>query len=293
MEPLFDILPMFSGIEALIAFIDFAIVFYVVYRILLLIKGTRAVQILVGLIVVIAFFFLSKNDFWTLPTTHWLVDKFIANFIIIAVIIFQSDIRRALAQFGRTTFFAGVSTLEETQVLEEVIKASVMLSQRRIGALVAIERNADLSHFIEEGIRVDATVSKDILFSIFMPEHQNPLHDGAVIIQKGRVTAAGCFLPLTNNPRVEKTLGTRHRAAIGLSEDTDATVIIVSEETGIISIAYKEELFRELDANEMRDVLQRIFSAHDLEDDARALLERLRPHEGREREDAPDRETHE
>ena len=282
MEPLFDILPTFSGVEALVAFIDFAIVFYVVYRILLLIKGTRAVQILVGLIVVIAFFFLSRNDFWTLPTTHWLVDKFIANFIIIAVIIFQSDIRRALAQFGRTTFFAGVSAIEETQVLEEVIKASVMLSQRRIGALVAIERNADLTHFIEEGIRVDATVSKDILFSIFMPEHQNPLHDGAVIIQKGRVTAAGCFLPLTNNPRVEKTLGTRHRAAIGLSEDTDAAIVIVSEETGVISIAYKEELFRELDANEMRDILQRIFSSRDFEDDARALLERLRPEDGRE-----------
>jgi len=276
MQFLYDMLHVQSGAGVFTALVDFALVFTVIYQLLLLIKGTRAVQIVFGLIVIILLYFLSKNQLWTLPTTHWFIEKFIANFIIIVVIIFQQDIRRALAQFGRTTMFSSIASIEETQVLEEVIKASVMLSQRKIGALIAIERQADLTHYTEEGIKIDAVVSKDVLFGIFLPEHQNPLHDGAVIIQKGRVTSAGCFLPLTNNPRVEKTLGTRHRAAIGLSEDTDAPVVIVSEETGIISIAYKEELFRELDANKMRDLLQSIFSAQDATEAERSLLDRFR-----------------
>lgn len=271
MDAIYEILSVQNGWEMLIALLDFAIVYFVIYQILLLIKGTRAVQILIGLIVVVAVFFFSKNQYLTLPTTHWFIDKFIANFIIIIVIIFQADIRRALAQFGRTTLFSGGRALEDAPILEEVIKASMMLSQRRLGALIAIERSANLDEVTEEGIRIDAIVSKDILFSIFMPEHQNPLHDGAVVIQKSRITAAGCFLPLTNNPKVEKTLGTRHRAAIGLSEEADAAIIVVSEETGIVSIAFRERLYRELDANEMRDLLQRIFSAEEeISDDSLA-----------------------
>jgi diadenylate cyclase len=151
-----------------------------------------------------------------------------------------------------------------------------MLSTRKIGALIAVEREADLTHFTEEGIKIDSVVSKDLLFSIFVPEHQNPLHDGAAVVQKGRVTAAGCFLPLTNNPRVEKTLGTRHRAGIGLSEDTDAAVVMVSEENGIISIAFQGDLYRDLDANEMRDLLQRIFSASQFNQRGPSLLDRFR-----------------
>lgn len=276
MQPLLDILQVQTGTEAIIALLDFAVVFFVIYRILLLIKGTRAVQILTGLTIIIALFFLSKNDFWELSTTHWFIDKFISNFIIIVVIIFQSDIRRALAEFGRTTIFSTARSIEETQVLEEVIKAAVMLSSRKIGALICIERSADLTHYTEEGIKLDSAVSKEVLFSLFMPEHQNPLHDGAVIIQNGRVSAAGCFLPLTNSPHVEKSLGTRHRAAIGLSEDADAAIVIVSEETGIISIAFREELYRELDANEMRDILQSIFSAREADTDEIDALERFR-----------------
>ena len=270
-----DILQWRDGKELIIDLIDFAIVYYVIYRTLLLIKGTRAVQILIGLVVVVGVFLLSKNDFMTLTTTHWLIDKFIVNFIVIVVILFQADVRRALAQFGRTSWFQATRSIEEAPVLEEVIKASVMLSQRRIGGLIAIERNATLNDITEEGIRIDAAVSKDLLFSLFLPEHQNPLHDGAVVIQKGRITAAGCFLPLTNSLKVEKTLGTRHRAAIGLSEDTDAAIIVVSEETGTVSVAYKEALYRELDANSMRDLLQRIFSPEDV-GDSDTLLERFR-----------------
>lgn len=289
MEQLLDIFRVEGWKEALLLLLDAAIVYFVIYRILLLIKGTRAVQMLFGLVVIIMFFVASQEQYLNLATTHWFIEKFIANFIIIVVIIFQHDIRRALAQFGRTSLLSGTSAFEETQVLEEVIKASVMLSSRKIGALVAIEREADLSHYTEEGIKVDSVVTKDLLFSIFVPEHQNPLHDGAVVIQKGRVTSAGCFLPLTNNPKVEKALGTRHRAGIGLTEDTDAAVVIVSEETGIISISYHGELYRDLDANEMRDLLQRIFSASQFNQRGSGLLDRFR--QSRDESDAPQREA--
>ena len=260
MEQFFDIFRFESGWDVLRTIIDMAIVYVIIYRVLLLIKGTRALQVVIGLVLVVAFFYLSGERWLDLEATHWFIERFIANFIIIVVIIFQQDIRRGLAQMGASSLFWGnVSSFQETHVLEEVIKASVMLSSRKIGALIALEREADLGHHTEEGIKIDAQVTKDLLFSLFLPEHQNPLHDGAVVVQKGRVMAAGCFLPLTNNPRVEKSLGTRHRAGIGLTEDTDAAVVIVSEETGIVSVAHKGELFRELDSNQMRDLLQSIF----------------------------------
>ena len=281
MDWLYEILQIQGASELLFVALDFVIVYLVIYQLLLLIKGTRTLPIVVGLIVVIVFYFLSQNQLWTLPTTHWFIDKFISNFIIIVVIIFQADIRRALAQFGRTSIFSASREIEDTQVLEEVIKASVMLSNRGIGALMVIERNADLTHYIEDAIGVDAVVTKDLLFSMFITEHQNPLHDGAVVIQHGRVAAAGCFLPLTNNPTVEKTLGTRHRAAIGLSEDTDAAIVIVSEESGKISIAYKEELYRDLDGNDMRDMLQKIFiSRQEDAPEERKLLEKFQRGDG-------------
>lgn len=276
MEQILDIFRIQGWSDGLRLFFDVAIVYYVIYRILLLIKGTRAVQMLFGLVVVIVFFIISQKQYLNLATAHWFIEQFIANFIIIVVIIFQHDIRRALAHFGRSSMLSGGSAFEETQVLEEVIKASVMLSSRKIGALIAIEREANLNDFTEEGIKVDAVVTKDLLYSIFVPEHQNPMHDGALVIQQGRVTAAGCFLPLTNNNQVEKTLGTRHRAGIGLSEETDAAIVIVSEESGVISIGYRGELTRELDANQMRDHLQRIFSAAPLNPSRPSLATRWR-----------------
>ncbi|MBA2662154.1 MAG: TIGR00159 family protein [Bradymonadaceae bacterium] len=276
MEQILDIFRVETWQETFLVLLDMAIVFFVIYRILLLIKGTRAVQMLVGLVLVLVFFFLSQEDYLHLATTNWFIDMFIANFIVIIVIIFQSDIRRALAQVGRAPLFSGSGSFEETSVLEEVVKASVMLASRKLGALIAIEREADLSHYTEEGIKLDSFVSKDVLFTLFLPEHQNPLHDGAVIIQKGRISAAGCFLPLTINPRVEKTLGTRHRAAIGLSEDTDSAIVVVSEETGTISVAYDGELYRDLDANALRAILQKIYSARHFNARRQSLLERFR-----------------
>lgn len=260
LDLLLDILQVASWREVPLVLLDLVLIYYALYRALLLIKGTRAAQMLLGLMLVILFFFVSDRRYFDLRITNWFLEKFIANFIIVAVIIFQHDIRRALAQAGNTQLFSTSRSIEDASVLEEVIKAAVMLSQRKIGALIAIEREAALQEFVEDGIPLDAAVSKDLLFSLFLPEHQNPLHDGAAIIQRGRLAAAGCFLPLTNNTRVEKTLGTRHRAGIGLAEDTDAAVVIVSEETGTISIAHKGELFRELEATSMRELLQRIFA---------------------------------
>ena len=275
-EAILDIFRVETGWQAFFVVLDLAIVYYVIYRILLLIKGTRALQMMFGLVFILVFFYLTQEDYLHLTTTHWVIDIFMANLIIIVVIIFQEDIRRALAQFGSTTLMDGRRSYEETSVLEEVIKACVMLSNRKVGALIAIEREADLSHYVDEGIEVDAVASKDMLFTIFLPEHQNPLHDGAVIIRKGRIAAAGTFLPLTINPRVEKSLGTRHRAGIGLTEDTDAAVAIVSEETGRISVAHDGELFKDLDANEMRAFLQRIYSSRHLHRRRGTLLDRFR-----------------
>lgn len=275
MYSLFDILQVSSWREVPLVVLDMAIVYYIIYRILLLIKGTRAAQILLGMLFVLFFFFLSGSNFLDLRITNWFLDKFIANIIIVIVIIFQDDIRRALAQAGsRTSIFSQQRSLQESYVVEEVIKASTLLATRQIGALIAIEREADLRDFIEKGIKLDSTVSKDLLFSIFLPEHQNPLHDGAAIIRSGRISAAGCVLPLTQNPRVEKTLGTRHRAGIGLSEDYDAAVVIVSEEAGIVSVAYRGELYRDLEATEMRELLQNIFKiGAGLADEREGLLE--------------------
>ena len=275
-EAISDIFRVETGWQAFFVVLDLAIVYYVIYRILLLIKGTRALQMVFGLVFILVFFYLTQEDYLHLTTTHWVIDIFMANLIIIIVIIFQDDIRRALAQFGSASWMDGRRSFEDTSVLEEVIKACVMLSNRKVGALIAIEREADLSHYVDEGIEVDAVASKDMLFTIFLPEHQNPLHDGAVIIRKGRIAAAGTFLPLTINPRVEKSLGTRHRAAIGLTEDTDAAVAVVSEETGRISVAHDGELFKDLDANEMRAFLQRVYSSRHLRRRRGTLLDRFR-----------------
>lgn len=283
MGQLLEILRIESGWDALLVSLDMAFVYYVIYRILLLIKGTRAVQMLIGLVLVLVFYFVSQDGYLNLATTHWFIERFITNFIIIVVIIFQRDIRRALAEVGRTSLLSGTRAYEDTQVIEEVIKASMMLSSRNIGALVVIEREADLTRYTEEGIEIGADVSKEVLFNLFLPEHQNPLHDGAVIVRQGRVAAAGCFLPLTNNPATEQSLGTRHRAAIGTSEETDAAVVVVSEETGTVSIAFDGELYRHLDGSAMRELLQKLYSGQPFTIRRSSFLDQFREHRKVER----------
>lgn len=250
-----------TGWGWLYAALDVVVVAWLVYRILVLIKGTRAVQMLIGLTLVILVFFASKSENMDLLTLNWILDKFIASFIVILVVIFQHDIRRGLTQVGRNPILAGGWSAESGHFYEEIVRGTALLSAHKLGALIAVERDADLSPYMEEGVRIHANVSKELIYAIFLKSYENPLHDGAMIIRKGQIAAAACFLPLTANPKVDRTLGTRHRAGIGLSEETDATVIIVSEETGTISIASNGTLRRNFDQNSLREELQRVFGA--------------------------------
>ena len=223
-ENLQDIFQIRTWGDLVVGFLDIAIVSYLVYRVLLLLRGTKAMPILFGLVLVIISFFVSKDEYIGLSTLNWVLEKFIAAFILLIIVIFQDDIRRGLAEMGRSRLFRGISAAAETHSVEEVVRACVACSTAKIGALIAIQREGDLTQRADEGIRLDARISHELLFSLFNPDNANPTHDGAVIIQEGKIAAAGCFLPLTSNPRVSKRFGTRHRAAIGLSEETDAVV---------------------------------------------------------------------
>lgn len=256
----FDI---YSANDLMRALADLTIVYLAIYQVLLLIQGTRAVQVLMGLVLVIIGYFLSREEFLGLTTLHWLLDKFIASFILLVVVLFQQDIRRGLANVGQNRLLSGESSREEAYLVEEVVRACFQLSRLSLGGLMAIEMRGDLERYAEDGFRLDAKVSRELLFAIFNPEHANPLHDGATVIRRDRVVAAGCFLPLSSDPRIPRALGTRHRAGIGLSEDTDAIVLIVSEETGRVSVALGGVLHLGLDQNALREFLQKQLGVRD------------------------------
>ncbi|MCB0393440.1 MAG: diadenylate cyclase CdaA [Bdellovibrionales bacterium] len=236
--------------------VDLFLVWIIIYRVLLLIRQTRAIQMLAGLgLLAIAY---VASIWLELLTLGWLLEKFFSNLFVIVVILFQSEIRRALAHFGRNPFFTGISAFEETQVIEEIAKGSAVLAQRGIGALIVIEREMGLEDFVELGTPLEAKVSTELLFSIFSPA--SPLHDGALIIRGGRAHSAGCFLPLTKNPMVDRNLGTRHRAAIGLSEETDAVVLVISEENRQVSIVEQGRMIPDLDHKAIRSHLYKFFN---------------------------------
>ncbi|MFQ5667830.1 MAG: diadenylate cyclase CdaA [Candidatus Binatia bacterium] len=233
--------------------IDIAIIAFIIYRIIDLIRGTRAVQMLIGLAVVFLTFLSSQ--YFSLYTLNWILDNFLSSILLVIVVIFQDDIRRALTQVGTRPFF-GVEPEIHGQELEEIVRAAVSLASKRVGALIVVQREVGLNEYIEVGTRLDARVSRELITSIFLPP--SPIHDGALIIHKGRIIAAGCFLPLTTNPHVSKTLGTRHRAAIGLTEETDAIVVVISEEEGAISMVREGRITRDVDAGTLRSTLQRL-----------------------------------
>lgn len=245
--------------------LDILLVAYIIYRLILLIKGTRTVQMLLGLAVLLVAYVASQVG--GLHTLNWLLDNFLSSIILVIVVIFQNDIRRALIHMGRNPFFSDRSFREENQAIEELVRACTSLAARRYGALLVIERETGINDFLEIGVELDAKLSADLLGAVFHP--QSPIHDGAAIIQRGRLTRAGCFLPLTQNPAVSSRLGTRHRAAIGLTELVDAVAIAVSEETGKISVAIAGKMTRDLDAITLRKVLKR-------------LLEPRRPADGKQ-----------
>jgi len=232
---------------------DILVVSVLIYEVLLLIRGTRAVQMALGGTVLVGLFYLSR---WGhLETVNWLIRNLIGYVVFAGIVLFQSDIRRALAHLGRAPFFRYFARAESAEEsIEELVVAATMLSSRRIGAIIALERQIGLRNYIEGGIPLDAVLTYDLLVSIFQPSA--PLHDGAVIVQDDKVAAAACFLPLTVNPKLSKELGSRHRAAIGLTEENDAIAIVVSEETGSISLASDGRIERGLDVDELRAQLR-------------------------------------
>ena len=210
--------------------LDILVVAFIIHQLILIIKGTRSVQMILGLVVLSAVYFMSIA--LDMAALQWLLKTFLSSLLLIVVIVFQHDIRMALTQVGKSPFQKNTDIAEKE--LDEIVRAVFYLSKRRIGALIVVEREIGLRDYVESGSDLDASLSRELLISIFMPV--SPLHDGGVIIRKGRIQTAGCILPLTKNPYVNKRFGTRHRAAIGLSEETDAVVIVVSEETQDISL---------------------------------------------------------
>lgn len=223
-----DLLVNLQSSLRLIDLLDVGIVAFIVYRVLLLIKGTRAMQMLTGLGILGIGFYLSSM--FELFTTHWLFSYFFDYLILIIIVLFQDDLRRALTHMGKNPFFSTASAEEEREMVDDIARAATRLAKEKIGALIVIERETGLKNFIDTGSRVDSRVKAELIYSIFVPN--SPIHDGALIIRGGRIAAAGCFLPLSKDPNIDKRYGTRHRAALGITEDSDALVVLVSEEAG-------------------------------------------------------------
>jgi diadenylate cyclase len=238
---------------------DVLVVAYLIYRLLLLVRGTRAMQIAVGLALVFVVHHLARR--MMLVTLSTILDAMLGTIVVLVVVLFQNDIRRLLARVGARPFFRSAERRRDVHAVEEVVKAAGALAQKHVGALIVFERDASLEEFCQQGTVIDAEVSKEILYSMFVPSHENPLHDGAVVVRDGRVWQAGVFLPLTGSLKLDRSLGTRHRAAIGITEETDAVVVVVSEERGAISMCFNGNMARDLDAHSLRQALLGLFTS--------------------------------
>ncbi|MDP8230947.1 MAG: diadenylate cyclase CdaA [Candidatus Gorgyraea atricola] len=244
---------MYDYLSSIKMLVEIGILWFAFYVILIFARGTRGVQVLKGIIFIMLFFIVTQK--LGLDTINWIFTKMFAISVITVLIIFQPELRRGLASLGQHKW-SGIF-FRESEVIKEIMKATLSLSGRKIGALIAIERDSNLSNYIESGIEIDGRVSTELLITVFMPN--TPLHDGGVVISGNRVVGAGCLFPLTQNPRVSRTLGTRHRAGLGLSEETDAVVIIISEETGEVSVATGARLTHNLDKDALERVLNNLF----------------------------------
>ncbi len=232
--------------------VDIMIVSLIIYELLKLIRGTHAVQMGLGIAVLVGMFYFSRG--FQLETLNWLIRNVVGYVVFAAIVLMQGDIRRALVHIGRAPFFRMFRRLDrpaaDDDVVEELIVTATSLSAKRTGALIVVERSIGLRNYIESDIPLDARLTYDLLISIFQPT--SPLHDGAVIVQGDRVAAAACFLPLTINPRLSRELGSRHRAALGVTEENDAVAIVISEETGVISLVINGEIERSLEPAQLR-----------------------------------------
>ena len=238
--------------------LEVIILWYVFYHLLVFIKGTPAVQVLRGLIflIILFFIFLFIAQQLNLRIINWILPKIFAIFLLSFLIIFRPELRRGLAQLGQGPILS--LFFREERIIDEIIEGVYALAKKKVGAIIALEREMGLKPYIESGIFLDSKVSSELIDTIFMPH--TPLHDGGVVIENGRIIAAGCLFPLTRNPRISKSLGTRHRAAVGLTDETDALVIVVSEETGLVSLAREGKLVRNIDRESLTRVLNNVFS---------------------------------
>jgi diadenylate cyclase len=232
--------------------VDIALVAFITYRFLLLMRGTRGAQMTFGIAILLLFYWITR--YYRLTAVQWLLTNALTYIVFGVIVLYQNEIRRGLAGIGRTPLLGQYRRRSGNEGYEEIILAATTLSSKKIGALVVVERDIGLKNYAESGIALDALLTYDLLVTIFSPN--TPLHDGAVIVQRNRMIAAGCFLPVTLDPLLSKELGTRHRAAIGITEETDALAVIVSEETGIISAAIGGKITRNLDGAGLRTILQ-------------------------------------
>ncbi len=245
-------------LQVLVDVADLLIVTYVVYRALLVLRGTRAMQMGTGLGVIFLVYVVSK---WAgLITLFNLLSTLLSSIILIVVVVFQNDIRRGLMRVGSRAFFAGIARQQETRVIDEVVAAVTELARHRIGALICFEQDANLDEFVVgQGTNIDAQVQRELLVGLFIPESLNKLHDGAVVIRNLRVAKAGVFFPMPDTKLLDKSLGSRHRAALGITEETDAVVVVVSEERGTISFCFNGNIVPNLDGASLKQALLGLF----------------------------------
>ncbi|SES15843.1 diadenylate cyclase CdaA [Salipaludibacillus aurantiacus] len=244
-----------SILRVLAIIVDVFLVAFVIYKLIMVIRGTRAVQLVKGITVILTVWFLS--GYLGLHTLQWIMQQAVTYGLLAIIIIFQPELRRALEQLGRGRLFQSSTIADEEEVkqsIDHIIKAANYMGKRRIGALISLERETGMNDYIETGITMNAKLTSELLINVFIPN--TPLHDGAVILKNNQIMAAGCYLPLSENPFISKELGTRHRAALGVSEVTDAITIAVSEETGGISVTKNGELHRSLDEEALRKLLE-------------------------------------
>jgi uncharacterized protein (TIGR00159 family) len=246
----------FGGVATTV--VDVALVYYLIYRLLLTIRGTRAAQMVVGIVLVGAAFFVAERV--ELSTVSWLLDNFISYFIILIIVVFQADIRRALGRLGQSMMPWGRKQ-ETSHIVDEVVAAVAQLARARMGAIVVFERDAALEEFVDDATRVDGVLTRQLLVALFVPVRDNELHDGAVVIGKNhRIDLARALLPLSKATDLGPEFGTRHRAALGITEDTDAVVVVVSEERGEISLCFKGSIARDLEPVILRRALVGLFA---------------------------------
>lgn len=250
----------------IVTIVDLLLVYYLIYRVLLMIRGTRAAQMVVGIVLVVAAFFAA--DRLELTTVSWLLDNVINYFIFIVIVVFQQDIRRALGRIGQGVlpFFRGP---EASAFVDEVVAAVGQLARTRIGAIIVIEREAAVASFVEDATPLDARLGRQLLVSLFVPSADNELHDGAVVIGKHRrIELARALLPMSKAANLGPELGTRHRAALGITEDTDAVALVVSEERGQVSLCVRGQVTQDIDAVTLRRALHGLFGGQAAEIEA-------------------------